>query len=365
MLIMMTLPADIAAARGGRGHGPTATNETIESLVADFVFDIPECPLCEGVTFTDRSSGGVPPYTYDWDFGDGSNSTEENPAHHYADYGNYTVTLTVTDSASDVATTSKIITLDPAPEEVIAPLSSSPTKAATGSWPRCISGCTANDVEILDVRLDIPTGNYTLGQAVTGNVTMDLYFHRQNTYCIVVVADLYEGGLPKQTDWVSTIIDYHGGGGSQTYSMGMVSWTYGKLFEMNNVLVQWSQNSPSGGVCPTDCSQYGSPSKCSQVTNVIVLTPLVADFEFNNVCYCNNTTFTDTTTGGEQPYISWDWDFGDGSGHSGAQNATHHYTSYGTYAVTLTVTDGAYSTDSESHNAVSYTHLTLPTSDLV
>ena len=115
MLIMMTLPADIAAAKGGRGHGPAATNETIESLVADFVFDIPECPLCEVVTFTDRSGGGEPPYTYSWDFGDGSNSTEQNPTHGYDGYGNYTVTLTVTDNIGDVASRSRTVTLDSTP----------------------------------------------------------------------------------------------------------------------------------------------------------------------------------------------------------------------------------------------------------
>ena len=30
-----------------------------------------------------------------WDFGDGSSSTEQNPIHHYAKGGDYTVTLGV------------------------------------------------------------------------------------------------------------------------------------------------------------------------------------------------------------------------------------------------------------------------------
>ena len=44
------------------------------------------------------------------------------------------------------------------------------------TWPRCVSGCTANDVEISGVWLDVPAGNYTLGETVTHNVSMDLYF---------------------------------------------------------------------------------------------------------------------------------------------------------------------------------------------
>ena len=208
---------------------------------------------------------------------------------------------------------------------------------AEGTWPRCISGCTANDVEINSVWLDVPAGNYTLGETVTHNVSMDLYFHRQNTYCIVVVADLYEGGVLQQADWASSIIGYHGGSGNYTYPMGTVNWTYGKLFEMRNVLVMWGPNSPAGGTCGTDCSEYNAPSKCNQVATFIVTTPLVVDFEFNEVCFCNSTTFTDKTTGGVKPY-TWYWDFADGD-NSTTQNATHHFDAAGTYTVTLNVID--------------------------
>lgn len=45
------------------------------------------------VTFEDGSIDGE---TYAWDFGDGNNSTEENPVHEYAAEGIYTVELTVT-----------------------------------------------------------------------------------------------------------------------------------------------------------------------------------------------------------------------------------------------------------------------------
>jgi PKD repeat protein len=45
--------------------------------------------------------------------------------------------------------------------------------------------------------------------------------------------------------------------------------------------------------------------------------------------------FTDLSTGEIE---TWDWDFGDGSPHSGAQNPAHEYTDVGFYTVTLTVT---------------------------
>jgi PKD repeat protein len=218
------------------------------------------------------------------------------------------------------------------------------------TWPRCISGCVANDVEINSVSLNVSVGNYTLGETVTHNVSMNLYFHRQNTYCIVVVADLYEAGMLQQTNWVSNIIGYHGGSGNYTYEMGAVNWTYGTLFEMGNVLVMWAPNSPQGGTCPIDCTEYTAPSKCNQPDIFVVTTPLVADFEFNEVCLCNNTTFTDRTTGGAKPY-TWYWDFGDGNS-STTQNATHHFDAAGTYGVTLNVTDSDSppATASQSYN---------------
>lgn len=45
------------------------------------------------VTFTNTSERGA---SYEWDFGDGNTSTEENPVHTYAEPGEYSVTLTVT-----------------------------------------------------------------------------------------------------------------------------------------------------------------------------------------------------------------------------------------------------------------------------
>lgn len=48
------------------------------------------------VTFNNTSTNGV---SYEWNFGDGSTSTEEDPAHMYSAYGTYTVTL-VTDNGN-------------------------------------------------------------------------------------------------------------------------------------------------------------------------------------------------------------------------------------------------------------------------
>ena len=60
-------------------------------------FGISTLSGCRGqsVQFTDSSINAM---TWSWDFGDGTISTNENPAHSYADTGSYTVTLITQDS---------------------------------------------------------------------------------------------------------------------------------------------------------------------------------------------------------------------------------------------------------------------------
>ncbi len=67
------------------------------------------------VTFNGTGYGGVAPYTWSWNFGDGSApSLLQNPSHVYATTGTYSATLTVTDSKGTVATgTSLTITVNP------------------------------------------------------------------------------------------------------------------------------------------------------------------------------------------------------------------------------------------------------------
>jgi PKD repeat protein len=56
------------------------------------------------VNFTGTAANGTQPYTWEWDFGDGSaKSTQQNPSHTYNDPGSYAVTLKVTDSAAKTA----------------------------------------------------------------------------------------------------------------------------------------------------------------------------------------------------------------------------------------------------------------------
>ena len=52
----------------------------------------------ELISFTGFASGGFPPYNWSWSFGDGQTLDGQNVNHSYTQTGEYTVTLTITDS---------------------------------------------------------------------------------------------------------------------------------------------------------------------------------------------------------------------------------------------------------------------------
>jgi PKD repeat protein len=144
LLVPMVLPSSIPEVLGRALHNQTATNQTAinvtneSPLIADF--DSSVCPLCSSATrisvaFTDQSTGGRGRYGYKWDFGDGSTSRVKNPTHYYTAAGNYTVTLTVTDRARNVANTTQTITLELGANTESVDSNTSLTGGG-GSWPR-------------------------------------------------------------------------------------------------------------------------------------------------------------------------------------------------------------------------------------
>ncbi|MDP4228124.1 MAG: PKD domain-containing protein, partial [Bacteroidota bacterium] len=63
------------------------------------------------VAFTDASTGT--PTSWNWDFGDGNTSTDQNPVNEYSTAGKYTVSLTVKNAAgSDNAKKNNFITVN-------------------------------------------------------------------------------------------------------------------------------------------------------------------------------------------------------------------------------------------------------------
>jgi PKD repeat protein len=139
------------------------------------------------VNFTGAAGGGVPTYTYSWDFGDASPlSTTQNPSHNYTAVGSYTATLTVTDSAATTATSSVTVTvtLQPltasataTPSSGLAPLDVTFAGSAAGGNPPYVAyawdfgdGSGTSTSQNPTYTYEVP-GSYTVTLTVTDSST--------------------------------------------------------------------------------------------------------------------------------------------------------------------------------------------------
>jgi serine protease AprX len=79
-----------------------------QSPTAAFTVDVCPAGTCGFTDTSSDSDGSI--VSWDWDFGDGGSSAQQNPSHTFAD-GSYTVTLTVTDDGGATNSTSQVVTV--------------------------------------------------------------------------------------------------------------------------------------------------------------------------------------------------------------------------------------------------------------
>ena len=78
-------------------------------LSTGFTF-LPSSPSANSpVSFTALTSGGIAPYTYSWDFGDGSSGSGSSISHVYSVSGGYTIGLRVSDSDGVTVSVSAVV----------------------------------------------------------------------------------------------------------------------------------------------------------------------------------------------------------------------------------------------------------------
>ena len=204
--------------------------------------------------FNGSASGGSAPYTYSWDFGDGSpSSSAQDPVHAYASSGSYTVTLTVADHAGNSVQTTTTVTValshplisslaaTPDPTTVGNPTQLSAT-ALGGATPYSYSyaglppGCATRDVPLLPCT---PTsyGSYwvtlTLTDARGQTASRSLYLAVNPPRAATFPVTFSETGLPAGTAWTVTMngqtvastggaLPFSEPNGTYTYAVGAI-----------------------------------------------------------------------------------------------------------------------------------------------
>ncbi len=323
--------------------GSRRTTKTLtvmpETSAATFVFSPSTPGPGQSIQFADTTTGE--PISWQWNFGDNTNSSIKNPSHAFARAGSYVVTL-IARTSSGSKQGSQTITV-----ASMSVLSSSFTFSPSAPTP-------GQAVQFTDTSTGGPTAwTWDFGDGITSAA--------QNPSHIYSTA-----GTRTVTLTVSN-------GSSSTSSVRTItvatplaaSFTYSPASPATGQAVQFtdtSTGSPTSwqwnfGDGATSTAQNPSHTYATAGTRTVTLTvtnstnshtatrtltlvaALTAAFNFSpsSPTAGQAVQFTDSSTG--TPTL-WQWDFGDGA-TSVTQNPSHTFTASGSYTVTLTVMNGS------------------------
>jgi PKD repeat protein len=304
------------------------------------------------VAFVGAATGGTKPYTWDWDFGDGStHKTVQNPNHTYSAAGTYHPILKVKDAAGAVsrdthltitAAVSFPVSANATPAQGPAPLAvafsatpSGGTAPLTYSWTFG-DGATSSEQNPSHTYTEV--GDYhpvvTVHDA-SGNTATDdhLVIHALGPGALTASASANRtfGTLPLAIAFAGA-----GSGGTPPYSY---LWTFGDGTTS-------TEQSPSHtyttvGSFPVTFTVTDSASKTATDDHLRIY----VTSSFLITASATPTTgpaplavqFSATLQGGTAPY-AYSWTFGDGSTSTEAA-PTHVYAADGSYNVVLAVVD--------------------------
>lgn len=303
------------------------------------------------------SSGTIT--TYNWNFGDGTTSSLENPSHIYSNPGTYNVTLIVGSPHGCYDTTMNVVTVNPQPTVVFnfnnscqfAPVTftensniqqgvinqwnwnfgdgssssnSNPTHmySTPGTYSVSLTvtsnfGCTASQTQLVTI-YDKPVANYITNQTSACSHTISFI----NTSSI-------SNGNITNNNW------NYGDGNTATTVNGLNNYINTGTFNVQLVVT-------SNNGC-TDTVMYP-----------VIISPLpIAAFSANNVCLNNVTPFNNTSSVTSGFITFTNWQFGDGN-QSTITQPNYQYLNPGTYNVTLNITTNSNCSNSVTHQVTVY-----------
>src|SRR3989454_1556602 len=164
-------------------HPLTAWRVSRPPITGDFTFTPALANVNQVVTFTGTASGGTSPYTFTWDFGDGTTTTG-NPVTHSYQAGTYNVHLAATDAVGTVGTASHQVTAVDQPPT----LSFTPdrTSAFKGQLVTLTISSSDPDGTVTSIRVIWGDGTF---HTLAGTATTDSYsYSRIGSFTINVTA---------------------------------------------------------------------------------------------------------------------------------------------------------------------------------
>src|SRR5215217_5066247 len=276
-----------------------------ESLAAEITSNATSGNAPATFSFAADASDGTGPYTVNWNFGDDSEeSDEQSVVHTFTEAGNYTVTLTVTDSEDQTATDTLEITVEESSEE------------------------PATDEEL--------PATESLAAEITSNATSG---NAPATFSFD--ADASDGTGPYTVNWnfgddseesdEQSVVHTFTEAGNYTVTLTVTDSEDQTATDTLEITVEESSEEPA-----TDEEPPATESLAAEITSNATSgnAPATVSFDAN-------------ASGGTGPYTV-NWNFGDDSEESDEQTVSHTFTEAGNYSVTLTATDSTGETASDT-----------------
>ena len=331
-------------------------NVTVENVAPTVTEIIGEKDVNEGieVNYTAIASDpGNDTLSYSWDFGDGKGALGKDVTHTFADNGNYTITLTVTDDDGATGTSTKDITVNnisPTIEEIIgetdvnegieinysASAIDPGDDTLTYAW-NFGDGKGALGKDVTHTFTD--NGNYTITLTVTdddGASTTSTLDVTVNNVAPIITEIIGETDIDEGQEVIYTAIASDSGNDTLTYNWNFGDGTTEEGKDVTHIFTDNGNYTITLTVTDEDGASTTSSLDVT-VNNVApVIENIIGETDINEG---QEVTYSAIASDSGSDTLSYSWDFGDGSDSIEGQNVTHTFTDNGNYTITLTVTD--------------------------
>jgi len=237
--------------------GPTVVSQIINvsvpgicnNLAAGFIINqANQCISTNNYVFTNTTTGGTAPFVYNWDFNDGSHSSQPDPSHVYGSPSDHDISLTVTDKNGCQSGYTLQITVGPTPQVSF----KTDFDTYNGKGTTFISTSTT------------PAGNMTyywnLGNGTSSTLVNPMVIYQPGSYLVTLVVNT-SGGCSDSIKEVVNITN------KSTSILGNVAAIQGGANLCIHSTVQLS-DATSGGTWTTSDPTVASVSNNGLVTGI-------------------------------------------------------------------------------------------------
>src|SRR5437773_2553262 len=305
----------------------------------------------DSMSFNSTATGGTSPYTFSWNFGDGTSlATGSTASHKYAVAGAYTVRVNATDAKGRLASASASVIINAPPLIVVVTASGSSEVGVAVNLTATASGGTQPYVSFVWDFGDGSTGSgNSAAHVYTASGTYSVTVTVKDSAGITATSSSYSVAVSArlQVSSVHAVPNPSEAG----YSISLSATTSGGV---SPVSCNWNfgDGSPSSSGCSithvyANAANYTATVTATDnlgvtATNSIIITvnpklTVAVSTSTPNPVVGQSLTFTATTANGVG-LATCSWNFGDGSTGSGCSK-THAYNTQGTFTAKVTATD--------------------------